>query len=115
MSKVKLLINKGSTFRFPFYWEDHLGNSHIPTAQFRCHFRESVESDVILLDLTTENGGFEKGQIDGREVAYMYISDTQTSGITLDTGVYDVEGIIPSGDVVRLFEGSVKFSPEVTR
>ena len=115
MSTVKLSIDKGATFRFPFLWHDGQGNSHIPTARFRCHFRESIQSEQVLLELTTENGGFPTGSHQGQPCAFLYISDLATSRFPADRAVFDVEGILPSGDVTRLFQGTAVFTAEITR
>lgn len=115
MSKVKLKIDKGTTFRFPFRWHDGAGNSYIPDATFRCHFRETIDSPEILLNLTTENGGFVKGTLDGSPVAYLCLNPDQTSPLLATRAVFDVEGILSNGEVSRLFEGTASFTPEVTR
>lgn len=115
MSKVKLKIDKGTTFRFPFRWHDGAGASYIPNATFRCHFRETIDSPEILLDLTTANGGFITGTVDGFPVAYLYLTPEQTSNVAATRAVFDVEGVLSNGEVARLFEGTATFTPEVTR
>lgn len=42
------------------------------------------------------------------------ITDAQSSGLTLKRGVYDLELESTDGDVIRLLEGKVTISPEVT-
>lgn len=115
MSKVKLTIDKGATFRFPFAWHDGNGTSYIPDATFQCHFRDSVESETILLDLTTANGGFPTGTRDGQPVAYLHLTHIQTSDVPVDFAFFDVEGTLPNGERKRVFSGTAKFTPEVTR
>ena len=114
-TKVKLSIDKGATFRFPFRWSDAAGNSYIPDATFQCHFRETVESDTVLINLTSANGGFQVGSLDGQPVAYMHIDHLETSAIPVNFAVFDVEGTLSNGERVRLFSGTASFSDEVTR
>ena len=80
----------------------------------RMQVRSDVDSPVVLIELTTENGGIvlgsEPGTID------LYISAVQTAAIGWDGGVFDLEIQYAGGpdDVDRLIAGSVSVSREVT-
>jgi len=116
-AKLNLKINQGETYRHKLYLSDP---SDVPinltgyTA--RMHIRENIKSEVVLLELTTENGGIILSDLLGGELS-LYISSTGTSAITWAQGVYDLEVIAPGidGDVTRLIEGNVAVSKEVTR
>ena len=79
----------------------------------RMQVRKAV-GEPILADLTTENGsitleaGGEQGRID------IVLSATQTSALALRKAVYDLELVYSSGEVVRLIQGKVYISPNVT-
>ena len=79
----------------------------------RMHVRPELESETILLALTTENGGIQLGGMPGH--VQLFLSAEQTALLTWESGVYDLEVEFTDGDVRRLFAGSVKVSPEVTR
>jgi hypothetical protein len=80
----------------------------------RLHFRESVDSDVILLASTTENGGL---ALDNTlKTITLTISATDTTGLTWGAAVFDgLEMVSPGGVVTRLVKGAVSVSPEGTR
>ena len=78
--------------------------------------REDIESPIVLLELTTENGGISMGGPSG-EITF-YMDAVQTAAIQWTSGVYDVEFILPGPaprDVQRRIKGTVMVSPEITR
>ena len=79
----------------------------------RMQVRGDIESETVLLELTTENGGIVLGGAAGTIVIFM--SAVQTAAITWTPGVYDLEIVFPDGRVRRLFYGVITVSPEVTR
>ena len=115
MSKVKLSIDKGATFRFGFHWHDGKNNSLIPDATFQSHFREDISSEIVLLNLTSENGGFQVGTLNEKPIAYLHLTHEQTSAFPLESAVFDIEATLANGERKRLFSGTAKFTPEVTR
>ena len=80
----------------------------------RMQIREELASAAVLLSLTTENGGITLGGALG--TIDLFISAADTTAITWEGGVYDLELVAPSTDVTRLIdESSVTVSFEVTR
>jgi len=74
--------------------------------------REYVESDTVLIELTTENGGI---SINGPlGTVTLNLSATDTAAIEWDVARYDLE-LIDGATVYRPLTGKLKVSPEVTR
>lgn len=109
-----LTIQKGETFRMAAYVTDDGDVVDLTGATARSQFREDVKSDVVLLDLTTENGGLVVTDATGGVIDF-FVSDTDTSAISGNSGVYDLEIVLSGGDVYRVLEGRVSFTNEVTR
>jgi len=107
-------IEKGSTYEHTIFWKDKLKQPiNLTGVSARMQIRETVESPIIVLELSTANGGLAitplLGKID------FYISPTTTTALIGGEGVYDLELTFVGGKIVRLIEGSISFSPEVTR
>jgi len=118
---IDLTIYKGSTFRAGFNLEENGLPFDLSGWSARMQIRESVDSDVVVLELTTENGGitFTKTTSNDGTVTsagyQLYLSPAQTADVTVSGGVYDIELVDVEGDVGRIQSGSVMFDPEVTR
>lgn len=113
-AKVNLQINQGATFRHKFTWKDSKGRAINLTGYIaRLQARETIESDIAVLTLTTENGGVVLGGSAG--TISLYLSDEATALVTAKKLVYDLELEASNGDVVRLVSGSINVSFEVTR
>lgn len=113
--KRKLTILQGATFRKRWTWKPGGVPMDFTGCKARMQVRAEIDDTVVLLELTTENGGIvlgaEPGAID------LYIGATATAAIVWDTGKFDLEIQYASGpdDVDRLIYGSVVVSREVTR
>lgn len=113
-AKVNLQINQGATFRHRFTWKDGKGRAiNLTGYTARLQARESIESPDAVISLNTENGGITLGGTSG--VISLYMSDEATALITTKKLVYDLELEASNGDVVRLVNGSINVSFEVTR
>ncbi len=109
-----ITIEQGATFRLrltlrsdstPIPLTNHIG---------RMHIRHKVSSTDILYALTTSNGGMTLGGVAG--TVDLFISDEDTAAFAFRQGVYDLElEDTTTGDVVRVLQGAVVVSPEVTR
>lgn len=115
-AKLKLTIYQGATFRKRLTWTGP-APTRTPIDMTGCtarmQVRSEVESAVVLLSLTTENGGITLGGATG--TIDLLSADDETAAITWDGGVWDLEIVHPGGDVTRLAQGSISVSPEVTR
>jgi hypothetical protein len=118
VSKLKLEINQGATFRRRLTWLTGSPATPVDLTGWtaRMQIRSTVESAAVLHELTTENGGITLGGIAG--TIDLYISATATAAFAWPSAaVYDLELVAPGvgGDVYRLVGGSVTLSREVTR
>ena len=116
--KVPLRIYQGATFEKTCVWKTgSTASSAVPVNLTGCiaraHFRSTVDSSVVLLALTTENGRIALGGPTG-SIA-LFISATDTAAIGWKSAVYDLEIEFPDQRVVRRMYGGVAVSPEVTR
>ena len=110
--KYNLYLEQGVSLRKAFSLV--VADEPVDLAGFtaRMQARESHDSTDALLDLTTENGGIEALTENG--VVALVFTPEMTEGATWRRAVYDIE--IYSGDtVIRILQGSIRLSPEVTR
>lgn len=114
-ASVSLKIYQGATFRRKLKWLT--GNPQAPVNLTgyvgRMMIRRRVGDVTPEVELTTSNGGIvvtnaANGEFEIRMTA------TQTAGIDISSGVYDLEWAIGS-EVIRFMSGYVSISPEVTR
>ncbi len=114
-SKLKLVIKQGATFRRRLTWKTGSPLVPVDLTSFtaRMQIRNEIESATVLVELTTENGGITLGGVTG--TIDLYISATATAAYTWENGVFDIEMVTSPDEVIRLVEGSVSVSPEVTR
>nr|WP_279088472.1 hypothetical protein [Comamonas thiooxydans] len=115
--KVKLEIDQGATFDKTFTWKTGTKATAVPVdltgCKARAQIREELQSEPVLLELTTENQRIVLGGPTG-EIRFL-VNATDTAALDWYTGVYDLEIEFPDGKVVRRMAGSVVVSPEVTR
>ena len=74
--------------------------------------RKSVNSDTVVLELTTDNERIVLGDDDG--TVEVVIPAAVTEDLAPGRYVYDLE-VDSGGEVTALLEGSFSVSPEVTR
>ena len=113
--KVPLKIEQGATFDQPYTWKAGAPAAPVDLTgcTARAQVRPEIDSDTVLMDLTTENGRIELGGVLG--TIRLYIAAADTAAIAWESGVYDLEIEFAGGRVVRRMAGSVSVSPEVTR
>ncbi|MCY1167578.1 hypothetical protein D9M73_75460 [compost metagenome] len=107
-------LNQGSAISVPFLYTDPAGAIVDLTGYTaRMQVRAGIGSAVVLLELTTENGGL---VIDGAAGKLtMVITEALAEGFTWRRGVYDIELVPASGEGFRFVQGEIEISPEVTR
>jgi hypothetical protein len=112
-----LLIECGTTFKAALKLTQKVNKVKVPIDltgyDARMQIRPSHKSATILLSLTVSNGGITIDEPNG--IIRLRIEDSVTTGLTWTQGVFDLEIIQPNGDVLRLIQGAVRTSPEVTR
>lgn len=113
--KEVLTIFKGGTFkhRFLFLYENDTPVD-VTGYSARMHIREEWDSVTEEVNLTTENGKINTNPSLG--IFDISIPATETAGLAIDAGVYDLEVMPPaSQEVIKLAYGKVKVLPEATR
>jgi hypothetical protein len=113
--KYNLYLYQGATFEKTITWKDEFGALiNLTGWKARMMMRETMDSVLPFLTLTTENGGITLGGAAG--TIALLISATNTSAIAVKQGVYDLELVAPDNvTVTRLLEGLVFVDQEVTR
>lgn len=79
----------------------------------RMMVREDHTSITPVLDLSTVNGKISLGGTSG--TVEVNVPASETVAIPIEYGVWDLELIDTLGGVIRVLQGKVKISPEVTR
>lgn len=117
--KDNIALDQGATFRRGYVWKstDENGANPVPNDltgyAARMQIRPSKDSSTVFHTLTTENGGITLGGAAG--TVDLMIPDDVTALFRSTRAVYDLELVSATGDVMRLVEGGIKISPEVTR
>ena len=115
--ELNIETEKGSTFRHTLTWKSGAEGLETPVDLTNCtadmQIRPSQQSDTILHQMTTENGGIILGGING--TIDLYISDVVSTGFDWNTGVYSLEITLANGDVKRLVRGRFTAYDETTR
>jgi len=107
-------IDQGSTLVRPFRWRDGEGTPIDWTGcRARMQLRPTVQSPIVLLELTTENGGIEIDYKDG--LITLNFTPAMTIGKLWRRAKYDLEIVAADGVVIRLLQGVIQMSREVTR
>lgn len=111
--KYKLKLDQGATLRKPFTWK--AGGEPVDLTEFvgRMQIRETIDSEEVIAELTSDNGGIIIGHEPGEFTLYMSAEDT--AALDFDSAVYDLELESPNGDVTRILAGDVTLTREVTR
>jgi len=111
--KLDLTIEKGASFRKTFIWKDS-DKVVIDLTNYtaRMQIRKNVNSTSIIQELTTENGGISITALEGK--IELYISDTDTSAMDFNKGVYDIELLVDT-EIVKFSRGNVYIIEEITR
>lgn len=107
-------LEQGATLIKPIVWKDSAGvavNLNGYTA--RMQVRQSASSDVVLLELSTSNGGI--SLVAGTGTINLIFSAAVTAAIDWSRGKYDLELTSLDGTVTRLIEGQIDISKEITR
>ena len=108
-----ITIYQGTTFSTILAWKDET-NTLVDLTGYtaRLQMRENYNSSTPFLNLTTENGGIVLGGVLG--TITLLASAASTAALEALEGVYDLE-MINGSTVIRLLQGSVSVSREVTR
>ena len=112
--KYTLTCWQGKTFEKIFYFKDAQDNIiDLSGYTARMQIRPSVNSDIVTIELTTENNRIIINGDDGSVT--LYIADEDSANIVAATYKYDLEIVSASGRVYCPIYGSFKVKAEVTR
>lgn len=120
-----ILIEQGATFLWDLQFLDGKGISapamDLGGYSFRMHIRSAIESQTILVALSSAAGGGitilpQVGSDLGR-ISIRIEAAVTAALLTADfeSAAYDLEMVEPDGTVRRVYKGSVSLSLEVTR
>lgn len=117
-AKVNLCIEQGATFQKTLTWKtgataDAATAVDLTGYTARMQVRSRIGSSVVLLELTTTNGGITLGGTAG--TIALLATDEQTALLMVTRAHYDLELVSAGGVVRRLTYGTVTISPEVTK
>lgn len=112
-AKYKLKLEQGATLRKVFTWKADGVEVDLTGYTARMQIRPDIASSDVLATLATDNGGITIEALPGTFT--LFLSDIDTAALTFESAVYDLEFVAPNGDVIRLMQGEVTLSPEVTR
>lgn len=111
--KQNLTIEQGATFDKSYLWK--AGKPLVPVDMTgytgRMQIRTVVDSVTVLHELSTMNGEITLGS---NGIVRMTIPAAITEAFSFTSAVYDLE-IIFGSTVIRLMQGTVKLSLNVTR
>jgi len=111
--QYNIIIDQGAHFERIFTITDPDGELLDLTGwTARMQIRPEIDSETVMVELTTENGRIVLGDEEGT------VTLTLTADITEDfddEGVYDLELVDTYDRVYRLLKGKVKVELEVTR
>jgi hypothetical protein len=117
--KYKLTIVQGATFSLQIRIKGGGQTFDLTGCKARSQGRLEQPDIGVLFELSTENGGILLDETAG--TLRLYMSAAQTAALDFDAGVYDLELLTPpsapdpAGEVIRLLQGRVSLSKEVTR
>jgi tRNA threonylcarbamoyladenosine modification (KEOPS) complex Pcc1 subunit len=110
-----MVASQGSTFSRTVMWLDPAKKPiHMNGYTARMQVRTSVDSDTVVIELSTENGRITLGNTDG--TVNLRIAAEDMINIPSAQYVYDLELVAPvSNDVYKLINGNFVVRTEVTR
>jgi hypothetical protein len=118
--KYSFVIEQGTTTNFNILYQDSSKN-YIDLTGYaaRMQLRPNISSPTVYLQLSSSRNSDGTGiTVSPSGSINIYIASCTSSMLTFDQAVYDLEIYSGSGAcpyVIRLLEGNVKLSKEVTR
>jgi hypothetical protein len=118
--KYSFVIEQGTTTNFNISYQDSSKNYiNLTGYAARMQLRPNINSSTVYLQLSSSLNSDGTGiTVSPSGSLNIYISSCTSSMLTFDQAVYDLEIYSGSGAcpyVIRLLEGNVKLSKEVTR
>lgn len=110
---VHLRLKQGGSLKRTYVWKIDGEPVDLTGATARAQIRKSYESAAVILDMTTANGRLVLGGVEG--TVGFDVSDEDTAGLPVLTGVFDLFIDFPDGTAFPLMEGPATVHPRVTR
>lgn len=108
-----ILCEQGATFRKTFTWLDENEQPiNLTGCSARMQVRPTHNSTTFWLNLVSPTA-ITITPLTGQIT--VVVSATTTAALPVKRGVYDLEVVMSTGEVIRLVQGSFTVSPEVTR
>jgi len=111
-----ITIEQGALYERIFTWED-IDSMPIDMTNWtaRMQIRPTIYDELVLVDLSTENGGIflNYGGVSG--TVRLVIHTRETNEFYWSMGVYDLEVYDLNFECFRLLKGKIKIDPQVTR
>lgn len=109
-----IVCEQGASFLRTLVWQDENETPiNLTGYTARMQVRPTVQSNTVLVSLTTENGAITLGGATGE--VRLELTATQTNALPAGRAVYDLELVSTYGFVTRLVEGSFTVKAQVTR
>jgi len=110
-----IIVVQGATYDGPsFIWETGTVESSTPTdltgATARMLIKKSLQSDVVIAELTTANGGIVLGGLAG--TIEIVMSAAMTAAFCFSSAIYQLE-IYQGASTTRFAQGSVTLDAEL--
>jgi hypothetical protein len=113
VKRYDLRFNQGSRFELPINVTESGVTKDLTNWTARMQIRQFKDSATVLADYTILNGRITVNGPTGRVT--VLVPASVTDGYEWGDGVYDLEIVAPDGDAIRIMEGTVSFSKQVTR
>jgi hypothetical protein len=112
---LDIVADQGATFHQTVVWKNSARKIiNVTGYTARMHVRSEINSELIVISLTTENGRISVIGTEGR--FDLTVSSLDMTALSAGKYVYDLEIIAPvSGIVDRLMQGNFVILGEVTR
>ncbi len=120
-ANLDIVIEQGATFRRTFIISSNNTPIDLTGESFRGKIRETASSSASLADfvLTLKDQLTNPGEVEwvlsATNTASIPAVTSESATRAISTYCYDIERVYANGDVDRVFQGLVKFSPEVTK
>lgn len=115
--KAPLDLEQGATYRNSWVWKSGPKGAELPVdltgAKAFAEIRPDLESETVILLLSTENGRIFLNEEPGK-IRFL-ITDEDTAALSFDGATYDMFIEFADGSRVRRMAGSVSLTRRVTR
>ena len=119
MAQLDLTIPQGTSWTQQLYYKTRASGATTSTpvsfinASAKMQLRSSYSDSAVVLELSTANARITLGSSNGSIL--LALTPALTTSLPAGRYVYDLELTLSGGTVVRLIEGTITCTPEVTK